>query len=80
MTQESPKHPLAAIRAKCLDCCGGSYKVVRFCPCHGKDGAACALWPFRFGKRPATMRRGPDARFLDPDAIPRSTFPLEECR
>lgn len=38
---------LRAIRAKCLDCCGGSKKDVR--ECMSED---CKLWVFRFGKNP----------------------------
>jgi len=71
--------PLAAIRAKCMDC-AGSFKVVKFCPCDGLNSTACPLWPFRFGKRPATVRRGPLARFLDPDAMPDAVTTLEDCR
>ena len=36
--------PLKAIRAKCLDCCGGSAKEVRLCT--AKD---CPLYLYRFG-------------------------------
>ena len=39
--------PIKAIRAKCLDCCCGSYKEVELCPC-----ADCSLYPYRFGKNP----------------------------
>lgn len=38
--------PMKAIRAKCLDCSGGSSNEVKMCPI--KD---CPLYPFRFGKR-----------------------------
>ena len=72
--------PLAAIRAKCLDCCCGSFKTVRYCPCDGLNSTACDLWLFRFGKRPATIRRGPLARFLDPAAMPDAATALEDCR
>ena len=34
-----------AIRAKCLDCCCGSAKEVRLCPCRD-----CPLFPYRFGR------------------------------
>jgi len=34
--------PLKAIRAKCLDCSGGSAQEVRKCPVK-----TCPLWPFR---------------------------------
>jgi len=34
----------AAIRNNCLECCCGSAKDVRLCPCTG-----CWLWPYRHG-------------------------------
>lgn len=40
--------PMKAIRANCLDCCGGSPKEVRLCP-----SAKCPLYPYRLGHRPA---------------------------
>lgn len=40
--------PLKAIRAKCLDCQGGSWKLVAGCLSH-----SCPLWPYRLGKNPA---------------------------
>lgn len=45
--------PLKSIRAKCIDCMNGSTKEVRLCPSSDR----CALWPYRFGKRPETMER-----------------------
>jgi hypothetical protein len=59
--------------------CAGTTKMIRFCPCHGKDGSFCPLWPFRFGKRPSTMKKGADAAFLDPDNIPASLTAIEDC-
>lgn len=44
--------PMRAIRAYCLDCVCGSYHEVELCPAE-----ECPLHPFRFGKRPATIRR-----------------------
>jgi len=44
--------PLKAIRAKCLDCSGGSYTEVRFCPVK-----ECVLWQWRFGSYPKTVLR-----------------------
>ena len=44
--------PLRAIRRKCLDCCAASSKEVGLC--HIKD---CALHPYRFGRRPGTVKR-----------------------
>jgi hypothetical protein len=72
--------PLAAVRAKCLDCCCGSFKSVKFCTLDGLNSTRCALWPFRFGRRPATIRKGPLARFLDPAAMPDAQTPLEACQ
>ncbi len=44
--------PIKSIRLKCLDCCCGSPKEVELCPITG-----CALFPYRFGKRPTTPRK-----------------------
>lgn len=41
------KTPIKAIRAKCLDCCGGQYSEVEKCTV-----PACPLFLYRFGKRP----------------------------
>lgn len=47
--EENPKvmTPMKAIRAKCLDCCGGQYSEVKMCPCTN-----CPLYDFRLGKNP----------------------------
>ena len=42
--------PIKSIRAKCIDCSGGSLKEVRLCPV--KD---CTLYPYRMGKRPSRV-------------------------
>src|SRR3954466_15969501 len=42
-----------AARAKCLDCCGGQLREVRFCL-----ALTCPLWPFRMGTDPFRGRRG----------------------
>ena len=39
--------PIKAIRARCLDCCGGQKAEVRLCP-----SQKCPLWPYRMGRRP----------------------------
>ena len=44
--------PVKAIRAKCLDCCGGSSNEVKLCP-----AADCPIHAFRFGKNPYRARR-----------------------
>ncbi|PTN32442.1 hypothetical protein [Desulfonatronum sp. SC1] len=46
------RNPLKAIRAKCLECCGGSPKEVRLCP-----DISCALHPFRTGTNPFPRRK-----------------------
>jgi len=44
---EHKRRPMAAIRAHCLECCGGSSKEVEQCTAPG-----CNLYPYRFGKDP----------------------------
>jgi hypothetical protein len=43
----APMAPTAAIRAHCLDCCGGSSNEVRKCM-----AVRCPSWPFRVGINP----------------------------
>lgn len=57
--------PLKAIRAKCLDCCGGSANEVKLCEIED-----CPLFPYRFGKRPAGVRRGIATRPSLPEKPP----------
>lgn len=40
-----PESPIRAIRAKCLDCCGGNAAEARKCV-----SAQCPLWPLRMGQ------------------------------
>ena len=42
---------LAAVRAKCVDCCGGQTSEVRKCPAF-----ECPLWPLRMGSNPLARR------------------------
>ena len=42
-----PESPGRAIRAKCIDCSGGSATEARKCVAY-----ECPLWPFRMGKNP----------------------------
>lgn len=46
---------LAAIRARCLDCCAGSVAEVRSCV-----SGTCALWPYRMNKNPFRRREMTD--------------------
>lgn len=45
---------LAAIRAKCLDCCCGQPSEVRKCTAVG-----CLLWPYRMNDNPFHVRAAP---------------------
>ncbi len=45
--------PIKSIRLKCLDCMCGSPKEVELCVIPD-----CSLYPYRFGKRPGTPRKG----------------------
>ena len=45
-------NPVKAIKAKCIDCCCGSFAEVKLC-----ENADCALHPFRFGKNPYHKKR-----------------------
>lgn len=43
---------LKAIRANCLDCCGGNAAEVRKCV-----SVRCPLWPMRMGRFPSALRK-----------------------
>ena len=46
------KNPVKAIRAFCIDCCGGSSNEVKLC-----TALHCVLYPFRLGKNPFRTKR-----------------------
>ena len=46
------RNPVKAIRAFCIDCCGGSSNEVKLC-----TAPKCALYPFRLGKNPYRTKR-----------------------
>ena len=71
------EYPLKAIRRKCLDCCGSS-KSVRFCTLDGIHSTKCDLWPFRFGKRPSTIRKGSEAWLVDARSMPEADVSIED--
>jgi len=52
VAQAKVRSPMSAIRAKCVDCSGGSFGEVQFCTATG-----CPLYAYRFGKRPATVAK-----------------------
>lgn len=41
-----------AIRANCLDCCGGNAAEVRKCV-----SVTCPMWPMRMGRFPSALRK-----------------------
>ncbi len=41
------RSPVAAIRAKCLECCSGKAGMIKKC-----DTPECPLFPYRLGKNP----------------------------
>lgn len=45
-------NPVKAIRAKCIDCAGGSIPEVALC-----TATTCPLHPFRFGTNPSRRKR-----------------------
>lgn len=47
MDEKKKLTPLRAIRGKCLDCCTGQFKEVRFCVAED-----CPLYTYRLGKNP----------------------------
>ena len=59
---DSRSSPIQAIKEHCRKCCNcppNSYAEVGRCHSH-----RCALWPFRFGKRPETARE--EGKLVDP--------------
>ncbi len=70
-------NPLKAIREHCLDCSGDSRPAVIWCPCDGIHGSSCPLWPYRFGKRPATFIKQHGKALLTPEAMPPGNTDLE---
>lgn len=49
ISEKAQRNPVKAIRAKCIDCCGGENIVNEIKECPIKK---CALYPFRLGKNP----------------------------
>lgn len=52
MAEETKLTPIKAIRAKCIDCCGGNKAEVKLCPCED-----CTLFPYRMGHNPNIKRQ-----------------------
>lgn len=60
------KGTLTAIRRNCVECMGGSFKLVEEC-----ETESCHLWSFRFGKHPnKEFWRGEEARLFPQDKKP----------
>jgi hypothetical protein len=67
-----------AVRQKCLECCSGRHKCIRYCPSDGVHSPPCPLWPFRFGLRPETVRNRLGPALLDPGAMPDANVNLDD--
>ena len=52
-TKDAPLHPRKAMRLKCLECMGGSSKLVKEC-----CAIDCGLWPYRLGRGVCVNREG----------------------
>lgn len=60
MVDSDPPRPLKAMRLKCLECSGDSWREVQLCQVFD-----CPLWSYRLGRRPTTAtQRSPE--WLDP--------------
>ena len=46
------KNPVKAIRAKCIECCGGMMSMVQDCGI-----PSCPIYPFRSGKNPFRTKK-----------------------
>ena len=44
--RKEPLHRAAAVRIKCMDCCGNDQGVARACAIY-----SCPLWPYGFAAR-----------------------------
>ena len=71
--QDRPKTRGKALRAKCIDCAGGSPSEVRKC-----TATECALWPFRMGPSPFRKAKGDEDDMPDEDPIDTTETPITE--
>lgn len=81
---------LRARRLYCLECCGAepgqtgaearrAATAVKWCTCHGPPASWCYLWPYRFGKRPGTLRGRGKGHLVDPTSMPPNNMMGEDC-
>ena len=70
--------PIKAIRKKCLECMSGNFKAIKYCTCDGVNSTRCALWPLRFGLRPATARKRYGPELLSPKRMPEANEDLAD--
>ena len=76
MKQMSPRQ---AIRKKCLDCCGGNFKAIKYCTIDGVNSAPkCPLWECRFGKTAKTVKKLYGPQFLSPKDMPPASVDLDD--
>ena len=57
--------PVKAIRRHCIECSGGTFKNVLWCPV-----TSCTLWRYRLGGRPATVAAKHCPELVDPAVQP----------
>jgi len=65
--------PIKAIRQHCVECSGGVFKHVLWCPV-----ASCTLWPYRLGSRPSTVRAKYCPELVDPAAQPGDSVGMDD--
>lgn len=70
--------PLKAIRAYCKYCTLDNGKYIAFCPCDGLNSTRCHLWPYRFGKRPASAAKRYHPAYITPELMPSSNICLDD--
>ena len=71
----APMPPAKAIRARCLDCCGGAPSEVRKC-----TATKCPAWPFRMGMSPWRAKRTVSPATLAALAAAREKSSLAEAK
>ena len=64
--------PLKNMRKKCLQCCCGSTKAIKYC-----TDIECPLWKFRFGFTPKTAIKKYGEKLLNPVLTPSSNIDID---
>ena len=72
MTTESRGLSLSVVRRHCISCSSDSFKAVVWCPVTN-----CALWEFRLGMNPATVRGKYGPGLVTASMMPRANVNLD---